>query len=194
MIQAFPLNTTEYTKRVHAAAFYLKQILHSKSCQGCCEEPHKALCLHTSRLLRYSGHKLKMYFVYNISFNHRHIDTCHDAHCLKSGCKTTKKLTNHIKNCGRSSTLCLICFIASSDKELALSVSCSDLVCKESSPAKSINLKESKIEPNSGTNSVNNICNCSIPSTPTASSSSTLSNQCENDLCYSKVPFQKRRV
>mmetsp|Transcript_8316 Transcript_8316/g.12405 ORF Transcript_8316/g.12405 Transcript_8316/m.12405 type:complete len:196 (+) Transcript_8316:189-776(+) len=181
MIQA--VNTTEYNKRVHAAAFYLRQILHSKTCKGCCEEPQKALCLHTSRLLR-------------------HIENCNDTHCLKNGCKTTKKLTNHFNNCGRSNTLCLICFIASSDKELTLSVAsckCSDLICTENSISKSINLKRSKIERYPDNNSVNNVCNFSLnssttTSTATISSSSTLSTQCENELCYSKVPFSKHRV
>ena len=80
--------------RLKKAASYLKQINHSKVCQGKCESD---ACVQTVTILN-------------------HVSECTQDFCNVSGCRTTKKLLNHYNACCEKSddklkenSFCLIC-------------------------------------------------------------------------------------
>lgn len=87
----------DHIKKTRKAAAYLKQVLHSRACQGACGSQ---TCARTVLVLR-------------------HVASCSSSVCGFGGCMTTMKLLEHTDDCGariRGGThFCLLCTIATSD-------------------------------------------------------------------------------
>jgi hypothetical protein len=94
----FEFSLEDHIKKTRKAAAYLKQLLHSRECMGCCNAQS---CMRTTLILR-------------------HVLACSTNGCSVSGCLTTKALLEHESQCGNlggatSATLghfCLLCTIA----------------------------------------------------------------------------------
>ncbi|RYG97740.1 hypothetical protein EON65_52405 [archaeon] len=90
----------DHIKKTRKAASYLRQLVHTKSCQGVCQQ---AACLRVLDILN-------------------HANACSNMACLFPGCNTTKTLVQHMNTCTSNTPscvrICLLCSIAKTPRNL----------------------------------------------------------------------------